>query len=102
MLVATTPGASFALPFTGTAAGIAVVAGPDAGIIEYSIDGGAVTAKDLFTENSSGLHLPLYLLLGDGLTHGPHVLKITVAASHNPQSTGTACRVVHFLVNEKR
>jgi sialidase-1 len=93
-------GASFALSFRGRAIGIAVVAGPDAGIINYRIDGKAAKSIDLFTQWSGSLHLPWYLVLGDELSAGKHELELTVAADHNPASKGNACRIVYFLVNE--
>lgn len=99
VLEATTAGASFELNFTGTAAGIAVLAGPDAGILEYSIDNGPVKTIDMYTRWSNNLHLPWYLLLGDELKKNTHVLKVKVSAGQNAQSKGTACRIVYFLVN---
>jgi sialidase-1 len=93
------PGASLDWRFKGTAAGIAVVSGPDAGILEYRIDNGETKTVDLFTQWSSGLHLPWYLLLGDGLSNRQHVLHLRVSSTHNKGSKGTACRIVHFLVN---
>ncbi len=97
--VATQPGASFEWRFTGNAAGIAIVSGPDAGIIHYRIDEGEEKTVDLFTQWSKGLHLPWYLLLGDGLGKGDHVLHIRLSNEHNSQSKGSACRIVHLLVN---
>lgn len=99
VLQATKAGASFELNFTGTAAGIAVLSGPDAGVLEYSIDNGPVKTIDLYTRWSNNLHLPWYLLLGDELEKSTHVLKVKVSAEQNAQSKGTACRIVYFLVN---
>lgn len=99
VLEGTAAGASAGLSFEGTAVGIAVIAGPDAGKIRYSIDGGPERTVDLYTQWSSGLHLPWYLLLGDGLRKGRHRLKISIADEHDPQSKGNAVRIVHFLVN---
>ncbi len=100
VLQAIKAGASFELNFTGTAAGIAVLSGPDAGMLEYSIDNGPVKTIDLYTRWSNNLHLPWYLLLGDELEKSTHVLKVKVAAVQNAQSKGTACRIVYFLVND--
>ena len=101
VLEGTTVGAAAHLDFEGSAVGIAVVSGPDAGIIRYAIDDGPEQAVDLYTQWSKGLHLPWYLLLGDGLKKGPHRLNITIADQHHPQSTGHAVRIVYFLVNGK-
>jgi len=99
MLVSTVAGSSFTLKFKGTAIGIAIVSGADAGILRYSIDNGAEKQLDLFTQWSSSLHLPWYLLFGSNLTDTEHVLKVTVSSEKNKNSKGTACRIANFLVN---
>ena len=101
VLAADKPGAELVFPFTGNAVGIAVVSGPDAGTIEYNIDGEPVKKIDLYTQWSSGLHLPWYLLLGSGLTEAPHKLRLRISGDSNPKSKGSACRIVHFLLNER-
>jgi sialidase-1 len=100
MLVATTRGATLTLPFEGNAIGIAIVSGKDAGMLYYSIDEGPFIQVDLFTQWSKSLHLPWYLLLGSDLKKGTHILQLKIAAAHNNQSTGNACRIVYFLVNK--
>lgn len=101
MLQATEPGSELTLPFKGTAVGIAVVAGPDAGIISYSIDGGAYKDLDLLTEYYSWIHLGVYHILGDKLNNGNHTLKIKISDKKNNLSKGHACRIVNFFVNNK-
>jgi hypothetical protein len=101
MLVATTAGASLSLPFKGTAIGIAIVSGSDAGIVSYSIDGSAYKNIDLFTQWSRSLHLPWYVLFSGDLKRGKHVLQLKVAGEKNEKSAGNACRIVYFLVNDK-
>lgn len=100
MLVANTPGSAFSLSFRGTAVGISLVAGGDAGMITYSIDGGPSKTLDLYTQWSSQLHLPWYLILGVDLKPGAHTLNLKISAEKNPKSSGNACRIVHFLLNE--
>ncbi|HYG74033.1 MAG TPA: GDSL-type esterase/lipase family protein [Planctomycetota bacterium] len=99
MLVAEKPGATLKLKFEGTAAGIFVAAGPDAGSVEYSIDGGAWATRDLFTAWSTGLHLPWAYVLAAELSPGEHELELRVAETANSKSKGHAVRIVHFLVN---
>ncbi|MDN3582464.1 SGNH/GDSL hydrolase family protein [Mucilaginibacter flavus] len=100
MLIATQPGSELTLPFKGTAAGIAVVAGPDAGIISYSVDGGAYKDLDLLTEFYSWIHLGVYHLLADNLPNGNHTIKIKISDKKNNQSKGNACRIVNFFVGK--
>ena len=100
MLVSTKPGSALSFPFTGNAVGIAITAGQDAGIVAYSIDNGPVKQLDLFTQWSSMLHLPWYLLLANNLTNGKHILHLKTTATNNPNSKGYACRIAYFLVNQ--
>lgn len=100
MLVGEKPGDSFEFIFNGKAVGIALISGPDAGIISYQIDGNKARTLDLFTQWSPSLHLPWYLVLDEELKPGKHTLKLTIADAKNPASVGNACRIVHLLVNE--
>ncbi len=92
-------GASLALTFRGKAVGLCLDAGPDAGIIEYDIDGKWKGRRDLFTQWSHMLHLPWYILLEDELPEGEHKLRVRIAPEKNPKSKGHALRVLHMLVN---
>ena len=99
MLSADQPGAALRLPFTGSAIGMFLVSGPDAGMIEYSIDGGAVQTMDLFTNYSPNLHYPWTCMFASDLTVGPHSLKLCISEKKNPASRGTAIRIKTFVAN---
>jgi sialidase-1 len=99
-LIADTKDALLKLSFTGNAVGICITSGPDAGIIEYRVDNKPFKRADLFTIWSKNLHLPWYLVLDDQLQNGKHTLQIRITAEKNPESTGHACRIMHFLVNK--
>jgi len=98
-LVADSTGARFTLRFHGRAVGLCLDAGPDAGIIDYAIDGKWQGRKDLFTQWSHMLHLPWYLMLEDELPDGEHALTVRIAPDKNPKSKGHALRVLHLLAN---
>lgn len=98
-LVATEPGAAFEFKFTGTGCGLFIAAGPDAGRIEFSIDGGEYRKLETFTHWSAGLHLPWALILEDQLKYDSHTVQVRLAGDHEPKSTGTALRVFHLLLN---
>lgn len=98
-LVGTEPGAEFEFSFNGTGAGLFIAAGPDAGRIEHSVDGGAWRATDTFTHWSTGLHLPWAVILDDALKDGDHTVKVRIAAGHDAKGSGTALRVFHLLLN---
>ncbi|TLU98062.1 SGNH/GDSL hydrolase family protein [Dyadobacter luticola] len=100
MLVGEQADASFDLDFKGRGIGIALISGPDAGKITYTIDGKKPQTLDLFTQWSNQLHLPWYLMLADELSSGKHKLHLAIDQNKNEKSVGTALRVVHFLVNE--
>ena len=99
MLVGGAPGASLSLPFEGRAVGLWVAAGPDAGVLDFRIDGGPWQQRDLFTRWSGGLHLPWVHVLAAELGPGPHRLDLRIAGTRNERSRGHAARVVHFVVN---
>lgn len=93
------PGSILKLKFTGKAIGLFVTSGPDAGIIEYSIDGSGFRKTDQFTQWSQGLHLPWLIMPDDELQYGKHKLLLRMAAETNEGSTGTTCRIHQFAVN---
>jgi sialidase-1 len=99
MLVATRPAATLTLNFKGTAVGMSVVSGADAGTVVYSIDNGPERELDLYTKWSKSLHLPWYVLFGADLKAGSHTLKLRISDHKNEKSTGNACRIAHFLIN---
>lgn len=99
VIEATEPGAELTLKFEGSAIGIVIPAGPDAGIIEYKVDGGDYKSIDLFTKWSGGLHLPWIHMLETGLPEGRHVLTLRMTDQQNKNSKGTACRICYFAVN---
>ena len=99
-LIAETPNASLEFEFTGTAVGICIASGPDAGMLRYSIDGKPFQSIDLYTRWSGMLHLPWYIMLNDELKRKKHKLVIQMSAEKNQKSKGTACRILHFLVNQ--
>jgi sialidase-1 len=98
-LIATEPGAEMSLKFSGTAIGICIASGPDAGMIAYSIDGKPFKKLDLLTPWSGGLHLPWYLILEAELKPKDHRMVIRISSDSNTNSKGNACRIFHFLVN---
>ncbi|MEN8118672.1 MAG: GDSL-type esterase/lipase family protein [Bacteroidota bacterium] len=102
MLVGEDAGKIVKFKFEGNAVGIAVAAGPDAGIIEYSIDGELWQKQDLFTRWSSYLHLPWYYTLASGLKPGKHILQLRVSKEKNQASAGRFCRIRYFFVNENK
>ncbi|NPA37530.1 MAG: prolyl oligopeptidase family serine peptidase [Chlorobi bacterium] len=100
MLVGEYPAKTLKFLFSGNAVGIAVAAGPDAGIIEYRIDKGEWKTKDLFTRHSKIYHLPWYYVLADALPDGKHTLELRLTNKKNKFSVGNKCVLRYFFVNE--
>jgi lysophospholipase L1-like esterase len=97
MLCATEPGSVATMEFEGTSIGAHIVAGPDAGIVEVSVDGEPVRSVNIFGSYSSGLHYPWTVMLGTDLKHGKH--RVVLRISDNTTKTGHAMRIMEFCVN---
>ena len=92
-------GAEVQLQFRGTAMGLFVLAGPDAGQVEFQIDDGPVATKDLYHRHSRGLHYPRTVMLDDQLQPGPHSLTLRVGQRADREDAGSAIRIMSFATN---
>jgi len=99
LLCAEKPGAELTLPFEGKAVGAYVLAGPDAGMVEASIDGGPFESIDLYHRFSRGLHYPRTVMFATDLTPGEHTLRLRISQKQNPSSSGHAVRILQFAGN---
>lgn len=95
-------GSELSVSFKGSAIGVYCLAGPDAGIIEYSIDGSRFKKIDIFTRWSRDLYLPRIIVFDDELSDGQHVLKLKTSYEKNPGSLGNSCQIIGFCVNGKQ
>ena len=94
VLSMTKPGADVSLDFEGTAVGAYVLAGPDAGIVEASIDGDDFTPTNLYHRFSRNLHYPRTVMFRADLKPGKHTLRLRLS------SKGKVARILHFVVNQ--
>ena len=99
LLTAEKSGHETVLKFKGSALGAYVLAGPDAGTLEVSIDGGQWKRVDLYHHHSRGLHYPRTVMFAADLKRGAHTAKIRLSEKSNPKSKGTAARILQFTVN---
>ena len=99
LLTAENPGHETILKFKGSALGAYILAGPDAGTLEVSIDGGQWKRVDLYHHHSRGLHYPRTVMFATDLKRGAHTTKIRLSEKSNPKSKGTAARILQFTVN---
>lgn len=95
MLTTDRAGASLTLPFEGRAIGIFCAAGPQACVLEYSVDGAPFKKLDTFTSWSKGLYIPWVYMLETELTSGSHTLQLRVAKGDK-----TGCQIRNFVVNK--
>ena len=99
VLEARSAGAELEFDFEGSAIGIYCLAGDEAGILEYSIDGSPFKKLDTYTKWSGQLYLPWVFIFSDELSGGKHKIILRMSAEKNPNSRGTACQIVDFCVN---
>ena len=99
MLHADEPGAELEVRFEGRAIGAYVVAGPDAGILELSVDRGPFKKINLFHRFSKGLHYPRTVMFASDLKPGPHKVHVRLASGKNKTTPGNAARVIQFVAN---
>lgn len=99
LLCATEPGAELKLKFEGKAIGIFLLAGPDAGILEASVDGAPAKKFNLLHAYSSGLHYPRSIVFDADLAPGSHVLTLKLSDQTSSAIKGTAARILKFCVN---
>ncbi|WP_372726183.1 SGNH/GDSL hydrolase family protein [Novipirellula sp.] len=97
MLCGEHPGDTLSLSFAGTAIGAYVVAGPDAGMILASVDGGPFEVVDLYHQHSKGLHYPRTVMFATDLKAGEHTVELKIADT--TRSSGNAARIIQFVAN---
>ena len=93
-----TPGAVAKFEFSGTALGFFLTAGPDAGALEVSIDGGEFKKFSLF-RNIGTLHYPYTLMVADELEDKKHQVVIRSAAEERKGAACPAVRIHRVVVN---
>ena len=99
LLCAERSGSEASVKFKGRSLGAYVLAGPDAGIIEVSVDGGPWKRVDLYHRHSRGLHYPRTVMFAAGLNPKEHTARLRLAKDSNPASKGSAARILQFTVN---
>jgi lysophospholipase L1-like esterase len=99
LLCAEKPGAELTLDFEGTAIGAFVLAGPDAGVVDVSIDGGPSQSINLFHRFSTSLHYPRTVMFGAELSTGKHTLCLRMSEENDDRSEGHALRILRFVEN---
>jgi hypothetical protein len=100
MLETKTAGSKLTLDFKGKAIGICCVAGPYAGILEYSVDGRPFKKLDTYTHWSGYLYIPWVYMFETELGDTPHRLTLRMSKEKNEVSKGNECQIRNFVVNK--
>lgn len=85
--------------FAGKTLGAFVLAGPDAGALEVSIDNGEWKRVELYHSYSGGLNYPRSVILADDLNKAYHQVALRTAASDNEKSKGATATILYFVTN---
>ncbi|MCB1231891.1 MAG: SGNH/GDSL hydrolase family protein [Verrucomicrobiae bacterium] len=94
------PGSIFYLEFSGRALTAFVLAGPDAGTLDISIDGGDWKPVTLFHRFSTGLNYPRTVILADDLKSQFHQAAIRISETKPEGSEGHAASLLKLGVSE--
>lgn len=86
--------------FSGKMLGAFVLAGPDSGSLEVSVDNGEWKSVELYHRFSKGLNYPRTVILADNLTNGYHQIALRTAKSSNPASKGSTASILWFIANQ--
>ena len=100
MLETKTAGSKLTLDFKGKAIGICCVAGPYAGILEYSVDGRPFKKLDTYTHWSGYLYIPWVYMFETELDDTSHRLTLRMSKEKNEVSKGNECQIRNFVVNK--
>ncbi len=95
-----TPGSELELEFTGNAVAAFLTAGPDAGGIEVSVDGGEFRKQSL-RANYGSLHYPYLHMLAEGLPDAPHTLRVRSTGVVRKGALCGSVRIFRLGVNGK-
>jgi len=99
MLHTDEPGATLSYQFSGNAVGAYLLAGPDAGAVQYRIDQEEWQTMDLLHRYSKGLHYPRTVMFGIGLEDKEHLLEVVTQAPNSAQQR-TSVRLLALTVNQ--
>ena len=85
--------------FDGRAIGAYVLSGPDAGVLEASIDNGGFRPTRLYHRYSSRLHYPRTVMFATNLKSGKHTIRLRLAQIADSKQQKQAARILQFTVN---
>ena len=100
MLRAEEAGTTLYLSFSGRAIGAFILAGPDSGIVEVSIDAEEWRSIDIYHHYSKSLNYPRSVMFASGLNSGGHQLALRIRKREGGEGEGgNALNLLNFEVN---
>ena len=93
------PGSTATIDFEGSAIGAFVLSGPDAGVLEFEIDGKVKGTVTLGHRYSRGLHYPRSVMFAHDLKPGKHTISLTLSEKGKAEGKTSAARILQFCVN---
>jgi lysophospholipase L1-like esterase len=100
VLRAEQPGTTLYLSFSGRAIGAFLLAGPDSGVVEVSVDAGEWRSIDTFHRFSKSLNYPRSVIFASGLRPGGHQLALRMGKrGETAGQGGDALNLLSFEVN---
>lgn len=82
--------------FAGSALTAFILAGPDAGQLEVSVDGGDWKTVELYHRFSKGLNYPRSVILAEDLSGSLHTVAIRTSEKKHAESEGHAATILSF------
>lgn len=82
--------------FSGSTLTAFILAGPDSGQLEVSIDGGDWKTVELYHHYSKGLNYPRTVILAEDLTGQFHTAAIRISEKQHAESEGNAVNFLYF------
>ena len=93
-------GTTLYLSFSGRAIGGFILAGPDSGIVEVSVDAGEWHSVDTYHRFSKSLNYPRSVMFASGLNPGGHQLALRIRQRGDEEGAGgNALNLLNFEVN---
>jgi len=98
VLRAEEPGTTLYLNFSGRAIGGFILAGPDSGIVEVSVDAGEWRQIDTYHRFSESLNYPRSVMFASGLNSGYHQLALRIRKRGSGEG-GNVLNLLNFEIN---
>ena len=98
VLRADQPGTTLYLNFSGRAVGGFILAGPDSGVVEVSVDAEEWRTIDIYHSFSKSLNYPRSVIFASGLNPGFHQLALRIRKRESGDG-GNALNLLNFEIN---